>query len=139
MVQIFQGDAAKSHNDFGLHDSNFGVQPTGGAKFAFLDAGRPVACRTAFDDVGGINAVACDVDSGEGFVKQLPGGADKRNAVVVLHYAGAFADQHQRAGRVAVYKEVGPMAFARSGQARQANRAVSSSSMFVKYMGHGCI
>ena len=104
MVQIFQGDAAEGDNDFGLYQRDFGVQPAGGAKLAFLDRRRAVAGRPAFYDIAGVDAVATDADPGQRLVQQLPGRTDQRHAVFIFHPARSFADQHQRAGRSAVVR-----------------------------------
>ena len=102
MVQVFQGDATECDNDFRLYQRDFGVQPAGGAKLAFLDCRRAVAGRPAFYDIAGVDAVAADADPGQRLVQQLPGRADQRHAVFIFHPARSFTDQHQWAGRIAV-------------------------------------
>ena len=88
------GDAPQAHHDLRPDDAELLPQP-GQAGVPLFGQRVAVLRRAALDDVGDENVlVPRQVHRGEILVQQLAAAAHKGQALLVLVFAGAFADEH---------------------------------------------
>jgi hypothetical protein len=136
------GGAAEGDDDLGFDLEDFREDP-GFAVMDFLAAGFVVepsfAARIGFpfevfDGVGEIEVVAVEAGFLQGFVEQLPGGADEGATLEVLAVAGLFADEHD-AGVAGAFASDGlGRAFPEGAEERRFRRDSSGSSLIFEFL-----
>ena len=102
-----RGDAAQADDNRRIDERDLPPQPFAAA-FLLHELRVAVVRRAAFDNVGDIDLRPVEIDHFEHIVEQFAGRADKRLALQVFLFAGAFADEHDACvlGTVAEYEMV---------------------------------
>ena len=91
-LEVFEGYAAQGDDDFGCNKAQLFVKDTMGTEGSFFRRRCPVVPGPALDDVGCKDMVPRNLDGPERLIQELPAGADKGTAIVILDAARSFAD-----------------------------------------------
>ena len=88
------GYAAETHDDFRIDQRKLALKPLR-ACFALIRCRIAILRRPAFYDIADIDILPLQADQFQHHIQKLPCRADKRDALLVFLFPGAFSDKHK--------------------------------------------